>query len=82
MTTKNMRDAKAQLSRLIDALESGAEKEIILTRNGRPAARLVPMADKIKRPVRLGLAKGLFEAPPFPDGRDEEAAALFFGEHD
>ncbi|WP_174284944.1 type II toxin-antitoxin system Phd/YefM family antitoxin [Sphingomonas bacterium] len=54
----NMHEAKTQLSKLVDAIESGAETEITIARNGRPAAMLVPV--RPARRVRLGLAKGKF----------------------
>ena len=38
-----MLEAKSSLSRLVEALEQGEEQEIIIARNGRPAAKLVPM---------------------------------------
>lgn len=53
--TVNMLDAKTQLSKLVEAVESGSETEIVIARNGKPAARLVPVETK-RRPVRLGLA--------------------------
>ena len=34
-------EAEANFERLVDALESGLETEIILLRDGRPAARLL-----------------------------------------
>src|SRR6516162_3287258 len=40
MPVVNMLEAKSSLSRLVEAVESGAETEIIIARNGRPAARL------------------------------------------
>ena len=40
MTTVNMFEAKSQLSRLVEAVETGAETEIIIARNGKPAAKL------------------------------------------
>ena len=43
MPVVNMLEAKNTLSRLVDAVESGAEPEVIIARNGRPAARLVPL---------------------------------------
>src|SRR4029078_4101136 len=49
MPTVNMLEAKSNLSRLVDAVESGAESEIIIERNGRPAPRLVGI-----RPARRG----------------------------
>jgi prevent-host-death family protein len=57
----NMLEAKTHLSRLVEAVESGAEKEIIIARNGKPAARLVPVEEKPKPRVRrLGLLDGKF----------------------
>lgn len=55
MTIVNMLDAKTRLSQLVQAVEDGEETEIIIARNGKPAARLVPMPAQ-RRPVRLGLA--------------------------
>ena len=59
MHAVNMLEAKSNLSRLVDAVESGAEAEVIIARNGRPAARLVPI-----RPAtsgeRIGVAQGKF----------------------
>jgi prevent-host-death family protein len=59
MNPVNMLEAKTHLSRLVDAVESGAEKEIIIARNGKPAARLVPVEAKPKN-RRLGLLEGQF----------------------
>ena len=39
----NMLQAKSSLSRLVETIEQGLEREIIIARNGRPAAKLVPM---------------------------------------
>ena len=44
-------EAKNQLSRLVRAAESG--EEVVITRNGRPVAQLVPPRAK-RRKVRLG----------------------------
>ena len=54
----NMLEAKTQLSKLVDAVESGAEEEIVIARDGKPAARLIAVATSPK--VRLGLAKGKY----------------------
>jgi len=40
MSIVNMHDAKTNLSRLVDAVESGRETEVVIARGGRPAARL------------------------------------------
>jgi prevent-host-death family protein len=85
MLLVNMHEAKTRLSQLADAVESGAEAEIILARNGRPAVRIVPLRDAkpvAKRPIRLGVAKGLFTVPESIDRDNEEIEKLFYGEID
>src|SRR5688500_3386937 len=62
MPTVNMHEAKTGLSRLVDAIETGKESEIILARNGRPVARVVPLEAVEMEPRRLGLAEGMY--PP------------------
>ena len=57
MPVVNMLEAKSSLSRLVEAVESGAEKEIVIARNGRPAAKLVPMQQPAAG-KRIGIAKG------------------------
>lgn len=78
MPTVNMLDAKTNLSRYVDAVEKGLESEIVIARNGRPAARLVAV-DGEKRGIRLGLAKGKIHVPDNFDALDEEIAKLFLG---
>lgn len=58
MTYVNVHQAKTNLSRLLDAVESGAESEIVIARNGKPVGRLV--AFDRPRKVRLGLAAGKY----------------------
>ena len=78
MSTVNMLDAKSNLSKLVDAVERGAEDEIIIARNGRPAARLVPLAKPAARkPIIFGVAKGLFEAPADINADDDRIAEMF-----
>ncbi len=62
MATVNMLEAKTNLSRLVQAVESGAEQEVIIARNGKPAARLVAIESKPKRSI-IGIAKGKFRTP-------------------
>ena len=76
MSTVNMLDAKTNLSRLVEAVESGAEAEIVIARNGRPAAKLVPV-DQVAKGQRIGVAKGKFVAPEPDKAFDAEAAAAF-----
>ena len=76
MQTVNMLQAKSSLSRLVESVELGREREIIIARNGRPAARLVAMGTG-QQPKRIGLAKGLFEVPESIDAHNQEIASLF-----
>jgi prevent-host-death family protein len=82
MRTVNMHDAKSQLSKLVEAVESGETDEVVIARNGRPAARLVPMTSAVRTAVRIGIAKGLFVAPADPEAQDAEVAALFLESRD
>jgi prevent-host-death family protein len=79
MTTVNMFEAKSNLSRLVEAVESGAEKEIIIARNGKPAARLSPIG-QIPAGKRIGVAKGAFKVPASIDADNAEVARLLLGE--
>ncbi len=78
MSTVNMLEAKTSLSRLVDAVERGVEREIIIARNGRPAARLVPI-DSAGAGKRIGVARGKFRVPPDIDAHNDEVARLFTG---
>lgn len=78
MMTVNMHEAKSQLSRLVEALESGREDEIVIARNGQPVARLTRF-DASTVGQRIGVAKGLFEVPDDIDEDNSVIADLFVG---
>ena len=78
MSLVNMLDAKTQLSRLVESVEIGAEAEITIARNGRPAARLVPIA-RAAAGQRIGVAKGKFAVPDTIDADEDVIAELFAG---
>lgn len=60
MAQVNMHEAKTNLSRLVEALVSGQEREVTISRNGRPLVRMTAIGeDRPKR--RFGFAKGRFE---------------------
>ncbi|MFT4102568.1 MAG: type II toxin-antitoxin system Phd/YefM family antitoxin [Burkholderiaceae bacterium] len=81
MQTISMRQARSALARLVEAIEQGRARAIIIARNGRPAARLVLLETS---PVgqRIGVAKNKFEVPGTIDTRSEERARLFTAERD
>ena len=71
-----MLEAKTQLSRLVEAIELGEERDVVIARNGRPVARLTSLEPQ-RRPRQPGVAKGLFVAPVSIDGANPLIAALF-----
>jgi antitoxin (DNA-binding transcriptional repressor) of toxin-antitoxin stability system len=79
MPAVNMLDAKTNLSRLVESLEQGTEREFVIARNGRPAARLVPLGQTYskQKQKRLGVAKGRFVVPEDIDTHNHEVAQLF-----
>jgi prevent-host-death family protein len=80
VSTVNMLEAKTNLSRLVEAVESGAEDEIVIARNGRPAARLVAVNPPTDVSRRIGLAKGRFKVPDDFDQDNELIRRMFEGQ--
>jgi prevent-host-death family protein len=65
MAVVNMHEAKTKLSELVAAAERG--EEVVIARNGTPAARLVPVRTQFA-PVRLGVLAGEIDlGPDFDD---------------
>ena len=75
MPMVNMLQAKTNLSRLVAAVETGRETEVIVARDGKPAARLVAVSDR--KPIRLGLAEGNFSFPDDDPEMDAEIRRMF-----
>ena len=73
----NIHEAKTQLSRLVDRAAAG--EEIVISRSGKPVARLMPLAPPA-RDRTLGLLSGKVVIGPEFDTVDEELADLFEGE--
>ncbi len=51
----NICDVKTNLSKIIQSLTDGDETEIIIFKNGKPVAKMVPFYQKTDK--RLGIAK-------------------------
>jgi len=79
MSSINMLQAKSNLSRLVEAIEQGRERQIVIARNGRPAAKLVPISSTPSE-QRIGVARGLFEVPEDIDAHNAEVARQFLGQ--
>ncbi len=71
-------EAETRMSDLIDDVESGREKDVIIARNGRPAVRMTTV-EQLRKPRRLGLAEGKYA--DFDDSPETNAAIqLMFDE--
>jgi len=70
----NILEAKTHLSRLVEEIASGALRDIVIARNGKPVARLVPIE---QRPVTLGVLHGKYQIPLDIDVGNAEIAAEF-----
>lgn len=84
MPVVNMLDAKTNLSKLVEAVESGAEREVIIARNGKPAAKLVAVNAEVQPRKRLGFLDGKFPPMSLEDlnASNEEIEKAFYGEDD
>ena len=74
-------EAKTHLSELVEEAAQG--REVIITKSGKPKARLVPLAPKDTRHLRkpgLGKGKGIWIAPDFDAPLPPEVLRLFTGE--
>jgi prevent-host-death family protein len=61
MTIVELHQAEADLEKLVEEAEAG--EEVVITRDGKPVARLVPPAAEDQAPRVPGSAKGLFTVP-------------------
>ena len=80
MDMVNMLEARSTLSRLVEAIEQGRAQQIVIARNGRPAARLVPL-ESAPTGKRLGVAKGRHKLPESIDAANDLVVKLFDGAH-
>lgn len=76
----NMHEAKTQLSRLVARVEGG--EQIMITRAGKPAAKLVPVAQEKPGKRKLGGWEGKFDVPSPEEWAEmkRETAREFEGE--
>ncbi len=74
MTKVNIHEARTNLTELLRRVTAG--EEIVISRSGKPVARLVPIQDSPKR--LIGLDDGLYEVPDdFDDPLSDELVAAF-----
>lgn len=85
MGVVKLSDAEIDLATLVEAVQSGAETEIVIERDGKPAARLVPIEKPAEpKKVRLGLAVGKYPPMDFEafQAMDAEIEKMFLGEEE
>jgi antitoxin (DNA-binding transcriptional repressor) of toxin-antitoxin stability system len=78
MQTVNLFHAKTHLSKLVDQIASGEESEFVISRNGKPVVRMVPIIQNKDVSCRIGVAEGKFTVPENIDSSNEEVAKLFY----
>ncbi|MEP6870225.1 MAG: type II toxin-antitoxin system prevent-host-death family antitoxin [Anaerolineaceae bacterium] len=83
MTTMNIHEAKTHFSELVAAVERG--EEVLISRRGKPVARLVSAAEPEEQPERNPIIFGRFAGqvhthPSFYDDMTEAELALWYGD--
>jgi prevent-host-death family protein len=73
----NIHDAKTNLSRIIDRVERG--EEIIISRSGKPVAKVIPLNRRVDRTGRGSLAGQLTMADDWDSPDVNETIARGFG---
>lgn len=72
----NVHEAKTQLSKLLAEVERG--REVVVARNGKPIAKIVPFPAPGKKRLRTGDMKGMiWMSPDFDAPLSEEDLKLW-----
>jgi prevent-host-death family protein len=82
LDTVNMHEAKTHLSKLVERAEKG--EEIVISRAGKPAAKLVPVPQEKRERRKLGGWEGKFWMASEEEMKkvDQEIAEEFYGPED
>jgi prevent-host-death family protein len=70
----NIHEAKTNLSRLVEQIETGSRNEVVIARAGKPVARLVPIA---RTAIKLGIRDGAFPIPANIDALNPAIEKMF-----
>jgi prevent-host-death family protein len=73
----NIHEAKTHLSRIIDRVEEG--QEVIISRAGKPVAKVVPLTAQVQRKGRGSLRGRLVLADDWDSAETNAAIAADFG---
>ena len=81
MLSVSMFEAKANLSRYVASVASKEEPFVVIVRNGKPVAKIVPYDSDTEK--RIGIAKGRIPAmPSLEDFNSIDIANDFYGDGD
>jgi prevent-host-death family protein len=75
MKTLNLYEARANLSRLVDEAAKG--ESIVIAKDGKPLAALVPVARVAQAPFEFGTSKGKIHIADDTPETDAEIERLF-----
>lgn len=76
--TFNIHEAKTHLSKLIEKTQQG--ESFVISKSGRPVARLVPVSSTTSQQKRIGFLKGELKVPDdFDQMGNEVLVSLFNG---
>jgi prevent-host-death family protein len=75
MKTLNLYQARANLSRLVDEAANG--ESIVIAKDGKPLAALVPVANVAKASLKFGTLKGKIHIADDTPTVDAKIAQLF-----
>jgi prevent-host-death family protein len=73
----NIHDAKTNLSRIIERVEHG--EEIIISRSGKPVAKVVPLTRSVHRTARGSLRGKLVTTADWDSDETNDSIASDFG---
>jgi len=76
MHTVSLFEAKTHLSRIVADLLSGKEDQVVISRRGKPAVRVIPLCQR-DASKRIGVARGRFKVPDNIDKVNAEIESLF-----
>lgn len=76
MQTISLFEAKTNLSKIVESLIDGSEQEIVISRRGKPVARLTPLNDRTQISKRIGIAKNRFVIPDDIDKSNDAISKL------
>lgn len=77
METISIYEAKTQLCKYINSIEKKESDSVVITKNGKPVAEIIPFVERKER--RLGIAKGLWKDISEDEFNDFDMLSIMMG---